>query len=204
MPLDQAELIRAAQAGDRLALAKLLACHHPVLAARAAARLDPALRARLSPEDILQDVYCRVFQHISAFEQRGADAFLSWLTTILDHSLVDADRTAHRARRNVAREAAPLPPAGSFAGLLTQLYSKSNTPSRILRQEEAIGALLTCLAQLNAAQRQVIELRYFRGLALAETARCTGRSEAGVVALTQRALKSLRKAMDRLGEFTGP
>ena len=194
----------AAASGDSLAAAKLLAAYHPRLHARAQARLEANLQVKVSPEDLLQEVYLQVFQQLGSFEPRCPRSFLNWVYTILDHKVVDVRRAAHRQVRDVAREVAP--PAGgssdSYWQLLDQVYADSASPSRVLRREEAVTAVTLCLARLSPSQRQVIELRLLGGLPVREVARRLGRSEDAVVALTQRALKALRQAMDALGEFT--
>ena len=58
------------------------------------------------------------------------------------------------------------------------------------------------LADLSDAHREIIELRFLEGLSVREAARRLDKSEPAVVALTRRALKTLREAMDRLGEFS--
>lgn len=194
--------ITAAAAGDQLALAKLLAAYHPVLAARVAARLEPGIRARISPEDVLQEVYLQLFRQVTRFEQRGPASFLNWVLTILDHKLVDLHRGAHRAQRDIAREAALGlgDRTGSYGTLLDQIYRDSTTPSRIVRQDEAVATLMACVAQLPETYRCAIELRFLEGLPLAQVAQRLNKSEDAVVALTQRALKALRDALDARGE----
>ncbi len=196
--------VGAARQGDSLALSKLLAAHYPHLRARAETRMDPAIKARGGPEDILQEVYLRVFRQIGQFEDRGPNSFLNWIYTILDHALIDARRAARRQVRDVEREVAPgaAPDSSSYWNLLEQLHTDTGTPSRVVRREEACGALLTCLARLSEDQQQAIRLRFLEGVSVAETARRLDRSEQAVVALTRRALDALRLSMDHLGEFT--
>jgi RNA polymerase sigma-70 factor (ECF subfamily) len=202
---DQTELwVTAACAGDQLALAKLLAAYHPVLAARVVTRLDPTLRARISPEDVLQEVYLQLFRQVVRFEQRGPNAFLNWALTILDHKLVDLQRGAHCAQRDVARESPPdaRDRSNSYWSLLDQVYRDSTTPSRIVRQEETVAALMACVQRLPEAYRGVIELRFLEGLPVGQVAQRLGKTEDAVVALTQRALRALREALDARGGRT--
>jgi len=196
--------ITAARHGDSLALAKLLASYHPRLRAQAEALMDPAVRARLGPEDILQEVYLRVFRHIDGFEDRGPRSFLNWVCTILEHTLVDARRGAHRQIRDVDREAPPVVEVtdDSYWGLLDHVYADSDTPSRLLRRQEAVGALLASLPNLSDPYRQVVQLRFLEGLSVGEVAERLGISKAAVVTRTKRALTALRERMDELGEFT--
>ncbi len=198
--------VQAARAGDRVALAKLLTMSHPHLRARATARLDPALKARIGPEDVLQEVYLDVVRQIDQFEYRGPDSFLRWVSAILDHKLIDWRRAAHCRVRDIRRER-PVNAilTDSYWNLLDDLYAESGTPSRVVRRQEALAALLASLLDLSDSHRQVIEMRFLNGLSVGEVAARLDRSEDAVVALTRRALDALRESMDRQGDFSrGP
>lgn len=202
---DQTKIwIRASQRGERLALAKLLARCHPQLRAWAEARMDAALKAKTDPDDILQEVYLDVARQIDRFEDRGPGSFVSWVHAILSQKLVDARRAAHYKVRDIDREVPAAVGSGSssYWNLLDNLYAESGTPSRVIRREEALNALLTCTTGLSEAHRQVIQLRFLDGLSVDQVATRLGKSKAAVVALTKRALQALRLSMDRMGEFT--
>ena len=195
--------ITSAQQGDRLALAKLLTTCHPRLRSRAAAGMDAAMRARTGPDDILQVVYMDVARQIHQFESRGPGSFLNWVHAILNNKLIDARRAAHCQVRDAGREIrAHGADDDSYWNLLDGLYAESGTPSRVVRREEALGALVSCLTELSEMHRQVIQLRFLEGLSVDQVAARLGKSNAAVVALSKRALEALRRAMDRLGEFT--
>ncbi len=187
-----------------MAVAKLLATYHPKLHARAKARMDRALKPRLEPEDVLQQVYLRVLRELARFEDRGPESFWNWVCKILDNKLIDVRRAARRQARDVDREVSMTAPAGtdSYWNLMDQLFGDSTSPSRVARRDEAVGALLACLSDLSEAHRQVIQLRFLQGLPVSEVANHLHKTEAAVVALSRRALEALRKSMDRLGEFT--
>jgi len=195
-----------AQRGDRLALAKLLTTCHARLRARAQSRMEATLRARIGPEDILQEVYLDLVRQIDGFENRGPGSFLNWAYAILEHKLVDARRALHCKIRDVDREVGPGRRAtDSYWDLLDNVYTRSGSPSGVVRRQEALGALLASLSDLSETHRQVLQMRFLEGLSVGEVATRLGRSEDAVVSLTRRALRALRKAMDRLGEFThGP
>jgi RNA polymerase sigma-70 factor (ECF subfamily) len=170
---------------------------------RAEALLDPAVRPKIGPDDIVQEVYLDVARRIDRFEDRGPDSFLNWLRAILEQKLVDAQRAARRKVRDVGREV-PIErlAADSYWNLLDNVYADSTTPSRVARRDEALSALLICIGDLSESQRQVIQLRYLEGLSVEEVAARMGKSKAAVTALSKRALDALRRSMDRLGEFT--
>ena len=193
-----------ARRGDQVALSKLLARHHPTLRMRAYARMGKALRSKLEPEDILQEVYLDVFRQIDRFEEASPGSFFNWVLTILDSKVADAGRALHRRVRDIAREVPPRAASGtdSYWNLLDHLYIDSRTPSRVVRHEEAVGALLACLSQLPDLQRQVLRLRFLEGCPVQDVADRLDKPSAVIVATTKRALESLRRSMDRLGDFT--
>jgi RNA polymerase sigma-70 factor (ECF subfamily) len=193
-----------ARQGDPVAVSKLLACHFPLLRAQVAARMDRELRARLEPDDILQEVYLDVHRQMEHFRDCGEDALLNWLLTIADSKLIDARRALHRRKRDVDREVRPHLAEGtrSYLNLLDQLYADSRTPSRIVRREEGVGALMACLSRLSNDHREVLQLRFLEGMSMSDVTQRLARSEAAVVALTKRALIELRRLMDGMGEFT--
>jgi len=191
---------RAAGLGDSLAASKLLAAYHPLLRARVFERMGPTLRAQTEPEDLLQQVYLQVLQGLAGFTDRGPASFLNWVLTILEHRLIDARRLA--GRRLAARPTAAAGGGESYWNLLDRLYSAAPTASRLIRREEAVGALLGCVATLSESYRQVIQLRFLEGRPVGEVAKEMGKTDAAVVSLSKRALEALRESMDRLGEFT--
>ncbi len=196
--------IDKAQQGDALAASKLLAAYHPVLRARVASRMDRTLKAKFEPEDVLQEVYLEVFRRVDQFEDRGPNSFIDWVLTIADGKLIDAWRMLHRKVRDVGREvpAQAGRASESYLNLLDRVYDDSLTPSRVVRRDEAVGAMIACMSSLSDSHRQVIQLRFLDGRPVSEVAERLGKSEAAVVALTKRALDALRTSVDRLGEFT--
>jgi RNA polymerase sigma-70 factor (ECF subfamily) len=196
--------VEAAAQGDQLAVSKLLAMHHPLLRARAVAKINRTMKAKIEAEDILQQVYVQVIRQIDRFENRGPRSFLNWVYTILDNKIIDARRSMARKARNVAREAtlATGSLTDSYADLLDQVFADTTTPSRVARRDEAVGALMACLSTLSSQHRELIQLRFLDGLPVAAVAARLDKTDAAVVALSKRALDALRAAMERLGDFT--
>lgn len=196
--------ITEAKHGDPLAVSKLLAAYHLVLRARADARMDRLLKARLEPEDVLQEVYIQVLRQIDRFEGHSPNEFLNWTLTILDHKLINLRKFLRSQRRDVARETSAKGTIKNEScwNLLDQLYIDSHSPSRLVRREEAVGALLACMSSLSESHRQVLQMRFLRGHSVDEAANSLGITKGAVVALTRRALAALRQSMDGLGEFT--
>ncbi len=61
---------------------------------------------------------------------------------------------------------------------------------------------MSCVGALSESHRRVLQLRFLEGLPVAKVAETLCKTDGAVVALTKRALDSLRQAMERLGEFS--
>jgi len=195
-------LIRSASQGDAQSLQRLLVLYHPRLRARLLRQMDPSMRAKIEPEDILQQVYLEAYRAIEQFDYRGKDSFLRWLFTILDRKLIDEHRALHAERRDVRREMKPAggPAANeSYLDLLQRLTSETGTPSRVIRQREAVGVLSACLANLPEHYREVIRMRFLQGLPVSDVARKLRRTSGSIHMICHRALAALRTQFDELG-----
>jgi len=66
--------------------------------------LDPRLRAKLAPSDVVQQTLLQAFQGLGGF-RGGTDAEVAaWLRRILARNLAHAVRDLGRSKRDVARE----------------------------------------------------------------------------------------------------
>ncbi len=193
-------LSRAA-AGDRFALQKLIVAHHGRLRRVAADRLSRDLRSRVDPEDLLQQVYGDVVDHMRGFVAETSGAFFAWLVRILEAKLVDIERF-HRARvRNVRREVSPPESVAGREALLSRVGLVTSTPSRIASREEGRALLQAALATLPPDYRRVLELRFLEGRSAADLAPLMKRSVAAVQMLTTRALRQLKRSIGRLSRI---
>ncbi len=67
------------------------------------------------------------------------------------------------------REGGNAPGISAFR-LLDQACADSTTPSRVVRRDEAVPAIVSCLEKLSDAHRDVLELRFLQGLSVADVA----------------------------------
>jgi RNA polymerase sigma-70 factor (ECF subfamily) len=192
--MNDADLIAQAVRGERLALNRLLLTHYGPLTARVEKRIPGALRSVIAPEDVLQEVFTEVFQTIASFRPAGSDGFYRWLATIADHRLLDVVRAHRAAKRGGGRAVATLAQS-SIAPLVELVAVTERTPSVSASGREAAAAVQIGLAGLEPAYREVLTLRYLRGLTVAEAAERMGRTEGSMHRLCSRALLALRGAM---------
>jgi RNA polymerase sigma-70 factor (ECF subfamily) len=169
----------------------------------ARARLDPRLRGKLDPADLVQQTLMRAVAAQDRF--RGDDAGrAAWLRTILAHVMIDALRKFSRpggGRRERSLEAAM---EDSSARLEAFLAADQTSPSGRAVRNERLLYLANALARLPEDQRRAVELRHLQGLSLAEIAARMKRSVDAVVGLIHRGLRALRRDLEELrGEERG-
>jgi RNA polymerase sigma-70 factor (ECF subfamily) len=176
------EVLRRAQAGDRSAFEQLYLRHRDALLLSVRCRLSPALRARLSSEDVLQSVVADVLSDIVRFEPRGQGALAHWLhAAVLNKLRNKADWYGAQKR------AGDVPLSDSLVG---ELAARSEGAPGYL-EPESWEALEAALASLPTEMRETVLLRTVEGLSNAEAAAALGRSPEAASKLYQRALARL-------------
>lgn len=195
-------LVESAAAGDSDALQRLIVHQHKALRAAMAAAMDGTLRGRVDPEDVLQQAYVSAFRSLGAAEFTSPDHFCNWLKRIAFDRLKDIQRAQRRQKRDVAREMRDRPDrSASYPGLVARLAGGESTPSRHVARDEAIAAVMTCLARLQDEQREVVRLRFLEDVPVAEIAERLGKTETAVYTLCHRGLKSLRERMASISRY---
>ena len=162
-------------------------------------QLDPRLKRKLDPSDLVQQTLLQAHQALGWFRGRSEAELAAWLRQILARTLANATRDLGRAKRDVARERS-LEAAleGSSARLEAWLAAEQPSPSQQADRKEQVLRLAEALAALPEAQRQALELHYLQGQPVADIARHLGRSTTAVVGLLHRGLKQLRSRLQGL------
>ena len=91
-PESSFELVQRAQAGDEMALGRLLARYRPRLRRWASGRLPAQARDLTDTEDLIQDVMLRAFRNLPSFEQRSEWAFQAYLRRAVTNRIRDEIR----------------------------------------------------------------------------------------------------------------
>ena len=140
-------------------------------------RMGPALRRRYGAEDVFQEAMLRAWRDRASCEWRGVRAFRSWVLTIVDHRIRDlADREGAQ-KRGAGRAEVPASELGGgfpIAGMVT------TTPSRVAIYREQARSMREALGALDDEVREVVRLRLFEQLAVAEVAAELGIGESAV------------------------
>jgi RNA polymerase sigma-70 factor (ECF subfamily) len=185
-----AGLMARLQAGDEEAAAQVFHRFAGRLIALARGRLDPLVRQKVGPEDVVQSVFRSFFrcQAEGRWDLAGWDRL--WvLLLVLTVRKCGRQATRYRAaRRDVRREETP-GNAGDSSATEWENLAREPTPDEAAMLDETLQQLL---GALSPRDRQIVVLT-LQGHAVAEVARevrCTVRT-------VQRILQRLREHLER-------
>lgn len=135
-------------------------------------------------EDITARTFEKALKGIGDFKWKGA-SFCSWLVRIASNSVVDHYRREGKAKMVDLEEVLP------------QLEGEDD-PTRGIDREEERGLLLKAMAGLPEKYRVVIELKFVDEMENQVIAEMIGCSKGNLAVRLHRALKALRREVDRL------
>lgn len=173
---DEDTLVKRSQAEDREAFGELYRRHFD----RVYRYIAFQLRDDSEAEDLSAEVFLRAYRAIGGYRSRGVP-FSAWLFTIAHNCVIDYRR---RLRPSVPLES-------------VCWSSEEPSPSEALEARATRDELLSALARLTEAQRQVLALKFGAELSNAEVGRIMGKSEGAVKALQHAGLAALRRKLSR-------
>jgi RNA polymerase sigma-70 factor (ECF subfamily) len=158
--------------------------------------LDPRLRGKLDPADVVQQTLLRAHAAWPELKNPDRPVLLVWLRRILARTLADVVKHYDRDKRAVDLERsleADLDQSAS--GLAGWLAADQTSPSQTAVRNEELLRLADALAALPGLQREVVVLKHLRGWALQQIAEHLGRSVPAVASLLRRGLEDLRRRL---------
>ena len=187
--------IEQVRGGDRDAFAHLCntsSVQRVVLAI--AASLPDYLRARVDPEDILQEVLNEAWRGIGDLRNASTRGFHRWLAGIARHRVADVIRRHNQPKRAVGRDRSLGLANDARAGL-----PDSHTPSRSVARREQLARIIEILNLLPERYRDVVRYRILEGYTPKETAGLLKTTPENVAILLHRALVKLGKLVNEHG-----
>jgi len=183
-------------------LAEIFTRHRKRLHSMVNLRLDPRLRARIDPSDVLQDAYMEAQERLEEYLRSRPMPLFLWLRRITGQKLYDLQSHHMKAgKRSVRREQAPLGnpmPEATSEVIADRLSAKVvPSPSEAMLHAEVRARVQEALDRMDPLDREVLALRFFEQLTGAETAQALG-----IAAGTAR-MRYFR-ALQRLREVLGP
>lgn len=160
-------------------------------------RLDPRLRNRIDPSDILQDAFLEAQRRVKDLADFSPLTHYVWIRQITLQVLIDAHRAHFRQKRNIAQEIR-LDQGSSRNGtsllMAHKIVGQISTPSRLVSKEEELERLRSALDSMEKVDQEVLALRHFEQLSNLEVAEILGIS---VTAASNRYVR----AMSRLAQI---
>ncbi len=147
--------------------------------------MGTALRARVEPEDVAQEVWLRALAATAPLPNDGNDVW-RLVARIARNTVVDIARAARASKRTAVVEPL-LRTSWTRVGAHEPADDTAGPATRLLLAERQAD-LEAAFGSLAPEHRRVIGLRQFEGLSAAEAARRMGRSESAVHSLFRRAL----------------
>jgi len=191
----ESELLHQAVEGDRAALSQVLLLHYDSLQHHIARRISGDLEHLVAADDILHQAMVQAAQGIRKYEPRHEGAFLSWLKTIANNLIRDAQRKKRRERRAPALDGHGQ--GSSWAAMVESIADEGSTASVKTQQHDNARRLRAAVAALPDEYRQVIERYYLQDQSLDEIAQAMGGTKGSIRAMCYRARKRLRELMGR-------
>ena len=183
--------LAAARRGDAEAMDQVLALTEARLRRYIDARLGPQLRASLRNSDVLQNSYLEMLDALPGFTGTTRDAFIAWVTRIIEHDI-------QRQHRWFGAQKRKQPCTSERNALARILLEPPRTPSAELAGTEQRLLVRRALALLEPDHARVIELAMLEELPHKEVAARLGRSEGACRMLLKRARASLALVLERL------
>jgi RNA polymerase sigma-70 factor, ECF subfamily len=168
-------LVAEAKAGDAEAFAAIFDAYAEPVHRFIASRVNRPSDA----EDLTQLVFVKALEALPRYEARGVP-FGGWLFRLARNAIIDQSRT----RRDHLSLVAAVTRATEDAG-----------PEAVASLRDDLTLVARALTELTDDQREVIELRFFAGLSVHETADVMGRQDGTIRGLQFRALAALRRSL---------
>jgi RNA polymerase sigma-70 factor (ECF subfamily) len=205
MAADSSEIIRLLREeprGDPKRFGALLEQYRPRLRRMVALRIDPRLHGRIDPSDVIQETYLEASTRLAEYLHKPTMPFFLWLRFLAGQKLITLHRhhlgrQMRAAGREVALYRGRLPEASS-AALAAHLLGHETRPSEAAIRAELKIRLQEALNTMDPLDREILALRHFEQLSLAEAAQVLGLTESGACRRHLRALKRLKEILSGL------
>lgn len=168
-------LVAEAQRGDPEAFGRIFDAYAGPIHRFIASRVNRPSDA----EDLTQLVFVKALEALPRYEARGIP-FGGWLFRLARNAIIDQARTRRDHLSLVAAVTRETEDAG---------------PEAMAALRDDLDRVARALIELTDDQREVIELRFFAGLSVHETADAMGRQDGTVRGLQFRALAALRRSL---------
>ena len=159
--IDRTALIALAKRDATAGMSQLLPLYANYLKLLTSTQLDPKLRRRLSPSDVVQETLLEAHRDFPGFRGSSENEFLAWLRKILANNLASqVERHVLAEKRNVRREVNldnfDAAMDRSVLALENVFQADITSPSSRISRQERVMILADQLATLTEDHRRVL------------------------------------------------
>jgi RNA polymerase sigma-70 factor, ECF subfamily len=175
--------------------------YRPYLRFLARLQLDPRLRAKFDPSDIVQETMLNAWKALAEFRGTTDAQFCGWLRRILANKLCEEFRKFTGPERDVNLERSIHAALDRSSSCLEAfLGDTGNQPDQQAALNEQVFRLAAAIDTLPLDQRTAVELRYFDQLRVSRIGTILERSDRAVGSLLYRGIVELRSKLDHDSE----
>ena len=204
MPPDEIEdrLIERIRDGDRLALQELLLRNYDWLQRYLVGMIPSNQRNCIAIDDLMQEVYLRIFRSIDRFRVEGRSQLFSWLQTIGRNTLFDESRKQARSARVIQNPSLNDTAADSIDSLISQIVPDDDARvTHLIQANELKHAFWIAMGSLPEDYSRVLRMLYIDGISIDEAANRLEKSVGAVRGMRTRARERLKEEIVRLSNY---
>jgi len=194
----ESDLVERVKRHDVDAMAEYVCEVRRPLSAFIERRLGQALRSKLEPDDIVQEVSGEAIRSLGTMEFGDREPF-SWLCQIAERKIIDAHRHFFAAqKRDAGREVSSGPAradGGPSPGLIDMIVASMTTASQVFSRNVKVARLHEALQQRPEDQRDAIRLRHVENLSSREIAERLGKSDVAIRVMLSRSVRKLQEIL---------
>ncbi len=194
---DEAILEDRVRGHDESALVTYLDLVRPRLLAFIEKNMSVALRSKVEPEDILQELSMDCVRSLPQIQFGDREVF-SWLCQVAERRIIDAHRRFFATQKRAAdREVGLHGGSGGEeeGGLINILVASMTSPSAAFSRDQKEFQLAAALENLAEDHRAALRMRYVENKPTREIAAQLGKTDGAVRVMLSRSLKKLQEIL---------
>lgn len=190
-------LVGRIRSGDAEALAEYIDQRRPQLISFIERNLSDAMRRKVEPDDLLQEVSVDCIRSLGDVDLSERDPF-GWLCQIAERRIIDAHRKFFGTQKRDAGREVPLGTPGGETGqaaIIDLLVASITSPSQAFSRNQREIKMLAAIETLPPEGQEAIRMRYVENLPTKEIADRLGKSDVAVRVMLTRTIQKLQQML---------
>lgn len=199
-------ILRRIRSEGEEAIAELFSSNRERLLRMVSFRMDPRLRGRVDPDDVVQEAYLDAVQRIHHYTEKPITSIFVWFRLIVAQTL----QTVHRrhlgtqmrdAKREQSLTRRTIDGDATAASITALVVGHLTSPSQAAVKEERAKELREALDGMSSLDQEVLALRHFEELSNNEAAEELGITAKAASVRYFRAVRRLKGLLEKRPDF---